>query len=222
MRVQWFSWTEWTDFSQGLCVGFLQLQSGPLAHFFLVTLTSESARETIPPLPVLRDEAGANWPCDPHPPQSSLFSSNSMSITHGPGEAGLGSQVSREAPVALWEFYIPGSWTACRGGWGRSYPEGCGESHCRVSHLMPQVEAESLGEPQSPAGALSSRPLAPGLAGCFHGRTWDGTGHRMLLGVSSHTSAGRNQAPSLPGVWARLLSMMLLRVEVWGTLGCWD
>lgn len=61
--------------------------------------------------------------------------------------------------------------------------------------------------------------VAPGTAGCFHYRAWAGTGHRMLLGVSSHTSTGGKQAPSLTGSWAGELSEMLLRMEVWGRLG---
>lgn len=72
--------------------------------------------------------------------------------------------------------------------------EGCGESHYRVSHLMQQVDAESLWRATIPGKSLICEVhVAPGTAGCCHYWTRAGADHRMLLGVSSHTSMGRKQ-----------------------------
>lgn len=70
----------------------------------------------------------------------------------------------------------------------------------------------------------SGRDTAPSRnliheARCCHCGTWAGAGHGMLRGISSHPSAGRDQPPSVTGMWARkvggLVGMRELRVLGW-------
>lgn len=185
MRTWWCSWTKWMDFSQGLCVVFLQLESGPFAHFFIVTW------------PCWLLHLPDKWSLPLPSSQMRLMPPGHVTcIHHSCHDSPLVSPASRMGEVGLtWSCSSPSNAVRCprvhlrsleidRSRWAEPQAMGTnrelswrmwGES---LQSVWPEAAGgcrETLGEPQHRAGTSSLRPtwlqaqldasiIGPGLA----------------------------------------------------------